>query len=113
MSSERERDRLLDIVENAQYVADYLNGMNFQQFVESRMAVDAIERCLQRITEAVIRIGEQRMAAIAAEVPFHALRGLGNRLRHEYDMIDHEIIFAAAVHDVPRLAERCRVALGQ
>ncbi len=58
MSSERERDRLLDIVENAQYVADYLNGMNFEQFAESRMTVDAIERCLQRITEAVIRIGE-------------------------------------------------------
>ena len=113
MSSNRERDRLLDIVENAQYVADYLNGMGIKQFAGSRMTVDAIERCLQRITEAVIRIGEERMAAVAPEVPFHALRGLGNRLRHEYDMIDHEIIFAAAVNDVPRLAERCRAALDE
>ncbi|MFZ5665323.1 MAG: DUF86 domain-containing protein [Pseudomonadota bacterium] len=113
MSSDRERDRLLDIVENAQYVADYLNGMGFKQFAGSRMTVDAIERCLQRITEAVIRIGEERMAAVAPEVPFHALRGLGNRLRHEYDMIDHEIIYAAAVNDVPRLAERCRAALDE
>jgi uncharacterized protein with HEPN domain len=113
MSSNRERDRLLDIVENAQYVADYLNGMGFKQFAGSRMTVDAIERCLQRITEAVIRIGEERIAAIAPEIPFHALRGLGNRLRHEYDMIDHEIIYAAAVNDVPRLAERCRAALDE
>ena len=113
MSSDRERDRLLDIVENAQYVAAYLNGINLQQFAGSRMTVDAIERCLQRITEAVIRIGEQRMVTIAPEVPFHALRGLGNRLRHEYDMIDHEVIYAAAVNDVPRLAERCRTALGE
>lgn len=113
MSSDRERDRLLDIVENAQYVADYLNGMGFKQFAGSRMTVDAIERCLQRITEAVIRIGEERMAAVAPEIPFHALRGLGNRLRHEYEMIDHEIIYAAAVNDVPRLAERCRAALDE
>jgi uncharacterized protein with HEPN domain len=113
MSSNRERNRLLDIVENAQYVADYLNGMGFKQFAGSRMTVDAIERCLQRITEAVIRIGEERIAAIAPEIPFHALRGLGNRLRHEYDMIDHEIIYAAAVNDVPRLAERCRAALDE
>ena len=113
MSSDRERDRLLDIVENAQYVADYLNGMGFEQFAASRMTVDAIERCLQRITEAVIRIGEERIAAIAPEIPFHALRGLGNRLRHEYEMIDHEIIYAAAVNDVPRLAERCRAALDE
>jgi len=113
MSSNRERDRLLDIVENAQYVADYLNGMGFKQFAGSRMTVDAIERCLQRITEAVIRIGEERIAAIAPEIPFHALRGLGNRLRHEYEMIDHEIIYAAAVNDVPRLAERCRAALDE
>lgn len=113
MSSDREHDTLLDIVENAGFVAEYLNGMDLQHFAASRITVDAIERCLQRITEAVIRVGEERMAAIAPEVPFHALRGLGNRLRHEYDMIDHEILYAAAVYDVPRLAERCRAALRQ
>ncbi|MDM7956164.1 HepT-like ribonuclease domain-containing protein [Blastomonas sp.] len=111
MSSNREHDRLQDIIENAEFVADYLADMTLQQFSASRMTVDAIERCLQRITEAVIRIGEERIATIAPDVPFHALRGLGNRLRHEYDMVDHEIIYAAAKNDVPQLAECCRAAL--
>lgn len=113
MSSSREQDRLLDIVDNAGYVADYLGGMTLQQFAASRITVDAIERCLQRITEAVIRLGEERMSTIAPDVPFHALRGLGNRLRHEYDMVDHEILYAAAKGDVPRLARQCLAALSQ
>ncbi|MFN3475687.1 MAG: DUF86 domain-containing protein [Blastomonas sp.] len=111
MSSSREQDRLQDIIENAEFVASYLDDMTLQQFCGNRMTVDAIERCLQRITEAVIRIGEERIAIIAPDVPFHALRGLGNRLRHEYDMVDHDIIYAAARNDVPRLAECCRAAL--
>jgi uncharacterized protein with HEPN domain len=113
MSSSKEQDRLQDIVENAMFVAVYLADMTLEQFAANRMAADAIERCLQRITEAVIKIGAERMAIIAPEVPFHALRGLGNRLRHDYDMVDHEILYSAAKNDVPQLSARCLIALGQ
>lgn len=62
MSSRSERLLLLDIVENADAVAEYLAGLQFAGFEGDRMRVDAVERCLMRITEAVIRIGSERMA---------------------------------------------------
>ncbi len=112
MSSNREEQRLLDILDNVTAVQSYVANMSFADFTRNRFVVDAVERCLQRITEAVIKIGHDRMAIIAPEVPFDALRGLGNRLRHDYDVVDHEIIYATVKHDLPLLATRCTNALG-
>jgi uncharacterized protein with HEPN domain len=83
VSSERERLWLLDIVDNITGVETYLGEMDAEAFAADQKTVDAVERCVQRISEAVIRIGEGRMKEIAPSLPFHAVRGLGNMLRHE------------------------------
>jgi len=67
------------------------------------MVVDATERCLGRITEAVIKIGADRMAIIAPEIPVERVRGLGNLLRHEYDVVDLERIYVLIHKDLPLL----------
>lgn len=88
MSTEREALRLRDIVENIDRIESYLAGYDFDAFAEDDRTIDAVERCLQRITEAAIKIGAERMAEISPRTPAEAVRGLGNRLRHEYDMLD-------------------------
>ena len=54
MSSSRETLRLHDIVENIDRIWRYTDGLDFPAFVGDPKTVDAVERCLQRITEAVI-----------------------------------------------------------
>ena len=71
-----------------------------------------MERCLQRLTEAVIRIGPERMAEISPQTPVDAVRGLGNRLRHEYDSLDLPTIWRTARESLPELREDCLRALG-
>lgn len=68
--------RLTDIIENIDRIMDYLDGIEPADFGDDQKTVDAVERCLQRITEAVIKIGEDRMVAIAPSLPMHAVRGL-------------------------------------
>ena len=58
MSSSREAQRLQDIVENIDAARSYVGDMAIEAFIADRKTVDACERCLQRITEAVIKIGE-------------------------------------------------------
>ncbi|WBQ15644.1 DUF86 domain-containing protein [Sphingobium yanoikuyae] len=111
MSSKREQQRLLDIVENCEAVAEYINGMDFVAFAADRKTIDASERCLQRITEAVIKVGKDRMQQIAPIVPADAVRGLGNLLRHEYDRVDLHIIFATLAESLPQLRAACIAAL--
>lgn len=75
------------------------------------MRVDAVERCLMRLTEAAIRIGEERMARVAPDTPMHQLRGLGNILRHAYDGIDAAVVWNTVVDDLPGFREACEQSL--
>lgn len=77
------------------------------------MLYDAVERCTAIITEAVIRLGPDRMKQVAPEVPFHAVKALGNQLRHAYKRIDPSLIWKTVSEDVPALRAACVAALGK
>lgn len=112
MSTRREVLRLQDVIENIGRIDGYVAGLSFEQFAADNRTVDAVERCLQRITEAVIKIGPERMAAISPQTPVDAVRGLGNLLRHDYDNLDLGTIWRTVQTSLPALREDCLVALG-
>ncbi|CAN5274432.1 hypothetical protein BH10PSE15_BH10PSE15_06670 [soil metagenome] len=109
--SERTQLRLGDIAENIAAVQEYAADMTFAQFTAQRLIRDAIERCLQRITEAVIQIGSEEMTQIAPNVPFERVSGLGNMLRHEYHRIDSKQIFTTIHEELPALQAAIQQAL--
>jgi uncharacterized protein with HEPN domain len=111
MSSEREQLRLNDIITNIDRINTYIGGMSFADFSADPTRVDAVERCLQRITEAVIKVGPQRMAEIAPDFPVAAVRGLDNLLRHDYDRVSLQIIHATVTDRLPSLRSWCVRAL--
>lgn len=115
MSSDEARvaDWLHDIIDNALAAESYVQGMSLNGFRSDRMRIDAVERCLMRLTEAAIRIGDARMAEVVPDVPMHQLRGLGNFLRHAYDGIDVAVVWATVVDDLPGFREACERALGE
>ena len=98
-----ELKRLQDIQLYAERVAELVEDVTVEQFKEDWHIHQLVERQLQNITEAVIVIGEQRLSEIAPSAVFHEIRGVGNRLRHEYGKIDHELLFEHATTDVPQL----------
>ena len=104
----RMADWLRDIVDNALAAESYVQGLTLEQFREDRMRIDAVERCLMRLTEAAIRIGEEPMLRIAPDIPMHQLRGLGNFLRHAYDAIDVAVVWATVIDDLPPFREACQ-----
>ena len=111
MSSERRADRVRDIIENIEAIEVYVEGINLSEFSSNRMRVDAVERCLQRLTEAAIKVGEDGMGQVAPAVPFHVLRGFGNVLRHDYDGVDDQLIFDTIANDLPGLKHACMAYL--
>ena len=75
------------------------------------MRVDVVERCIERMAEAMIKIGEARMGEIAPDIPLPALRQLGNILRHEYGEVDIRLIHTILVERMPVLRTACDRAL--
>jgi len=76
--------------------------MGLEEFRASPMAVAAVERKLQIISEAAIRLGDEAEKRIPDQ-PWRDIRGIGNHLRHAYERVDLETLWAAVTDDLPPL----------
>ena len=59
MPSENPAVRLQDIVENARAILRYTEGLSAEAFGQNRLVYDAVERCLERISETGSKLGPQ------------------------------------------------------
>jgi uncharacterized protein with HEPN domain len=103
-------DCLTDIIANISRIERYVAGLSRDNFAEDGRTQDAVERCLERICEAVSRLGN-RTEALLPRHPSSAIRGMGNRLRHAYDRIDLGLIWDTIETDLPALKADAERAL--
>ena len=71
MPSKDPVQRFQDILENVSRIEVYTARMNAERFLEDLRTYDAVERCLERISEAAKKLGDE------AEVLCLGQRGLG------------------------------------
>jgi uncharacterized protein with HEPN domain len=92
LPSDKPASRLQDIIDNGEAVFRYTAGMDSRTFEEDRKTYDAVERCLERISEAVAKLGDLAPILMPGQ-PWQKVRVLGNRLRHEYNVIREDRIW--------------------
>lgn len=73
---------------------------------------DAVERCLERISEAAAKLGDEAGELVPGQ-PWSEIRALGNRLRHEYDRVRVDRLWAIIVQDLPSLQTACEAGLAK
>jgi uncharacterized protein with HEPN domain len=98
------------MIENAQAAFAYTAGMDFEAFKSDRRTYDAVERCLERIAEAAAKLGALA-PQLMPDQPWDEIRGLGNRLRHEYDRISPARVWKIVQTGLPSLVAACEAAL--
>ncbi|GAA0660542.1 hypothetical protein FHT00_002819 [Sphingomonas insulae] len=113
MYSERTRLFLADIVEDVDRLVAFVDGMDAKALGADERTLLAVERLFQRITEAVIQIGSEDMGRIGPDLPVRNIRGLGNRLRHDYRNIDPELLLRIAQNELPALRAAAERAMGE
>jgi uncharacterized protein with HEPN domain len=105
MPSDVPRERLRDIINNVDRVRAHLKGMSSGSELDDKTR-DAVERCLERISEAAKKLGpimEERQP----QVSWRGIRGLGNVLRHEYDDVDDSTIERIVEKELGPLRQAC------
>lgn len=110
MPSRRPRARFQDIIFNVEAIRRYTKGLKKQTFVKDDLVVDAVERCLSRVSEAAKKLGKQA-EALAPDQPWKEIRALGNLLRHEYDTIRRDDLWAIVRRDLASLHKACVKAI--
>lgn len=83
---------LRDIIEAIGAIEEFTRGMDFEAFRSDPKTVAAVERKLQTISEAGIRLSDEAEVLCPGQ-PWRNIRGIGNWLRHQYDRIDLQTIW--------------------
>lgn len=110
MSSEDPQRRLRDMIETIERIRRHVRGFTAQRFAADEKTQDAVERCLERLSEAARKLGDA-LDAKYPEVEFNKLRRLGSVLRHDYDEVDATLTWRTVVHRLDALEAACRKEL--
>jgi uncharacterized protein with HEPN domain len=103
--------RFEDILANIERIEEHTKGVKHgAAFEENHLVCDAVERCLERISEAAKKLGGDA-EALCPEVPWPQMRGLGNILRHEYDRVESSRLWYLVQDDLPPLKAAVEAAL--
>jgi uncharacterized protein with HEPN domain len=94
--------RFQDILDNIRQIRTYLKDLDRSAFDADDRTRDAVERCLERISEAAVKLGNDA-ELLAPGPPWQAIRSFGNVLRHAYDQVDPTRIWEIVNGDLPVL----------
>ena len=110
MPSRTWQERVQDILDAADRIGIYVQGMTFDRFIEDTRTLDAVVRNIVIIGEAANHLPFDIRSRLS-DVPWGDIIGMRNRLVHTYFQIDTTIVWNTATIYVPPLASRLQAHL--
>lgn len=104
--------RFSDIIENIDAIERFTAGMDLHGFAVADQTIRAVKYSLLVISEAATKLGDLA-GDLCPSIPWRDIRGLGNRLRHDYESIDIVRIWLLVERDLPPLKAACHDALSR
>jgi uncharacterized protein with HEPN domain len=83
---------LEDIIESANKIMAYTNGLSYEQFLADSKTVDAVIRNFEIIGEAANRLPDEIRDRFP-NIDWQRIRGFRNRIVHDYMGIDYKIVW--------------------
>ncbi|MEC9356516.1 MAG: DUF86 domain-containing protein [Pseudomonadota bacterium] len=102
---------ILDAIGRIQsYIADLSDAAALEADCESQ---DAVVRNIEIIGEAANKIAraDPEFVARHVEIEWTGLRGMRNKLIHDYFEVDFDLVWQTVKHDLPDLERKVRAAL--
>jgi uncharacterized protein with HEPN domain len=93
MSKRQPQLLLEDILESAEKILTYTQSLTYEEFTADSKTIDAVVRNFEIIGEVANRLPDEFKDA-SEQVDWHKIRGLRNRIVHNYFGIDYSIIWS-------------------
>jgi len=93
---------LYDILESARTALEYVGRKSRDEFMKDPILQDAVVRRLEIIGEAAGRVSTTTQKK-HPKLPWQAMKGTRNRVIHEYDSIELDIVWDIIQLDLPNL----------
>ena len=107
--NDRDTKAIKRIVAHIENILDYVKSIqSLEDFTHNQLVVDAVVFNLAQIGE----ISKHRVSSILkdtqVDVPWHEMYGFRNRIIHDYDQINMNIVYDTIKEDLPPLLDQLR-----
>ena len=102
MPRDRDRVRLLHMLEHAREAVELVEGHARENLDKDRVLSLAVVRLLEIVGEAAAGVSEKSRGEFPG-IPWAEIVGLRNRLIHGYDSVDLDIVWNIVKGDLPAL----------
>jgi uncharacterized protein with HEPN domain len=99
---QRDPQFLLDMLQSAELIASYMNQVSKDEFIQNIQLQDAVIRRLLVIAEAARRVSDTTRQE-RSDISWAEINGMRNRLVHEYDSVDFDIVWDVVQNEIPSL----------
>ena len=96
---------LYDIKIACDRIQQFIEGMDLTTFSSDLMCQDAVIRRIEIIGEASTKI-DPLFQEEHSEIPWYLMRGMRNRLIHDYNEIDIDLVWQTIQVDIPDLKKK-------
>lgn len=91
-----------DIIESINKIEEYTRELTFEDFSQSSIVIDAVVRNIEIIGEASKNIPEEIQNKFL-DIPWQKIKGIRNRIVHEYFSVDITIIWFIVQNELSSL----------
>ncbi len=112
MSPRRWHERVQDILDAIAEIQSFVAGMDFDRFRVDAKTLKAVGADLIIIGEAANHVPDD-VQSNAADVPWHLMRAMRNRIVHVYFDMDPAILWDIVQQDLPALNDPLKALLNR
>ncbi|MDX6765724.1 MAG: DUF86 domain-containing protein [Candidatus Methylacidiphilales bacterium] len=93
---------LHDMLEAARLIRSYTAGVTLEQFMGNNEKRDAVALRISVLGESAHKIGREIEDTLPG-IPFKSIRGMRNRIAHDYGVVDFQIVWAVTQEEIEPL----------
>ena len=93
---------IIKMIENIEKAIKYTEEITFDEFSKNTMVIDATVFVISQIGELVKNIGKECQLKYP-NIKWHILKGIRNRIIHDYEGINLELIWSIVKKDIIQL----------
>lgn len=104
---QRDLQFLLDMLQSAELIMNYTTQCSKDEFIKNVQLQDSVIRRLMVIAEAARRVSETTRQTLP-NISWQEINGMRNRLVHEYEDVNLNIVWDVVQNEIPTLIEELK-----
>ena len=93
---------LQKVVMDLTFICEHTNGLSREELEDNEVLVDSCLFRLIQVAENSDKLTAEFKAGYSA-IPWRAMKGMRNRIVHEYGSVDLSVVFDTVMNDIPQL----------